>query len=621
MAARSFRSLPLTTALVALAALGGALAAGHARRPAPAARAAVATAASAPRIAPERAMALALNDLAPADGGYTLVHPRHTVRFDAGGVTFEPRRGPRWRWSLRGAHAAVPVERGGDVTFARDGFVERWRPGAHAIEQDFVIATPPAPGHDLVFEGDIACEGTFETHARGWTWRDAGGVVSLGQVKVTDANGRELAAHMDVTARSSRIVVANAELAHAAWPVTVDPEVGTNDFRISTMGPDGDITFDARQVAVAYNATNAEYLVVWEGDDDVPGGGDGQFEIYGQRVSAATGLPVGTNDFRISDMGTDGDPSADATAPAVAWNATNNEYLVVWAGDDSTGVTANGEAEIFGQRLAGATGLEVGTNDFRISDMGPNFDPAYDADEPAVAWNATNNEYLVVWEGDDNTFPLVNGESEIFGQRLAGATGLEVGTNDFRISDMGLDGVITAGAHTPAVSWASGAAQYLVVWSGDDGIAPLADDEYEIFGQRLTAATGAATGANDFRISDMGPDGVASYDAIDPAVGYGATDNEWLVAWSGDDTTPGLVEGEHEIFGQLVDAATGNALGTNDMRYSDMGPDGDPVYDAFRPAIAYDSATREFAITWEGDDKGGGLTSGEFEIFGQLVDA
>ncbi|MFN8588809.1 MAG: hypothetical protein U0704_13530 [Candidatus Eisenbacteria bacterium] len=110
MAARSFRSLPLTTALVALAALGGALAAGHARRPAPAARAAVATAASAPRIAPERAMALALNDLAPADGGYTLVHPRHTVRFDAGGVTFEPRRGragagacaarmPPFRWS------------------------------------------------------------------------------------------------------------------------------------------------------------------------------------------------------------------------------------------------------------------------------------------------------------------------------------------------------------------------------------------------------------------------------------------------------------------------------------------------------------------------------------------
>ena len=53
-------------------------------------------------------------------------------------------------------------------------------------------------------------------------------------------------------------------------------------------------------------------------------------------------------------MGTNGDTSNDATSPWWPGTMTNNEYLIVWAGDDSTGVTANGETEIFGQRLAGA---------------------------------------------------------------------------------------------------------------------------------------------------------------------------------------------------------------------------------------------------------------------------
>ena len=44
--------------------------------------------------------------------------------------------------------------------------------------------------------------------------------------------------------------------------------------------------------------------------------------------------------------------------------------------------------------------------------------PASPPSIPAVAYNSTNNEYLVVWAGDDNTAPLVDDEFEIFGQRL-----------------------------------------------------------------------------------------------------------------------------------------------------------------------------------------------------------
>ncbi len=37
------------------------------------------------------------------------------------------------------------------------------------------------------------------------------------------------------------------------------------------MGPDGDSTYDAQCPAVAYNSTNDEYLVVWEGNDNAGG--------------------------------------------------------------------------------------------------------------------------------------------------------------------------------------------------------------------------------------------------------------------------------------------------------------------------------------------------------------
>ena len=65
----------------------------------------------------------------------------------------------------------------------------------------------------------------------------------------------------------TRIVVDGAALARAAYPVTVDPEIGANDFRISDLGPDGDPSFDASSAAVTANGQGNEYLVVWSGDD------------------------------------------------------------------------------------------------------------------------------------------------------------------------------------------------------------------------------------------------------------------------------------------------------------------------------------------------------------------
>ena len=420
------------------------------------------------------------------------------------------------------------------VRYDRGGIIEKYIARAASIEQQFVIPKPlQFSQDDIIIEGRIESNGSFESHGPGWIWRTDDGVVSLGDVTVFDADGVIIPATMRVTSEETHIEIDGNALAAASYPVTIDPEIGTNDFRISDMGTDGDDAYDARDPAVAYNSTNNEYLVVWSGDDNTGSLVDGEDEIFGQRINAATGAEVGT-DFRISDMGPDGDVAYDAIKPAVAHNITNNEYLVVWQGDDNTGSLVDNENEIFGQRINAATGAEVGT-DFRISDMGPDGDDAYDARIPAVAYNSTNNEYLVVWQGDDNTGSLVDGEEEIFGQRINAATGAEVGT-DFRISDMGPDGDDRYNTTASAVAYNITNNEYLVVWHGDDNTGSLVDNEFEIYSQRINAATGAEVGT-DFRISDMGPDGDDAYDAFNPAVAYNSANAEYLVACGGVMTT------------------------------------------------------------------------------------
>ncbi|HUT42372.1 MAG TPA: hypothetical protein VM011_13650, partial [Gammaproteobacteria bacterium] len=498
---------------------------------------------TAPAISEQQAIDRALNRIEAGKQAITVTNPRHRAVFDHGGVRFTPRRGPAWHWQLtqlNGARQApVPPTRSASdaVDFARDGLIERYLIKASTIEQRFVLERPWPQGRDLVISGAIESKGTMEASGHGWVWRDASGVVTLGQVTVFDATGKVLPARMQVTDTRSTIQVAAADLAGATYPVTIDPEIGTNDFRISDMGPDGNTNFNASLPRVAFNAIANEYLVVWEGDDDTAPLVDEESEIFGQRINAATGARLGVN-FRISDMGPDGDINFDATHPDVAWNAMANEYLVVWEGDDNTPPLVDDENEIFGQRLDGATGAQIGVNDFRISDMGPDGNTGFFADNPVVAWNATDNEYLVVWTGDDNTAPLVDDEREVFGQRLNAATGAEIGT-DFRISDMGPDGDVNYAAYDPAVTWNATADEYLVVWSGDDDTAPLVNDENEIFGQRLTAA-GAEIGT-DFRISDMGPDGNTGFFAYNPDVAFNATADEYLVVWYGTDDTAPLV--------------------------------------------------------------------------------
>ena len=458
--------------------------------------------------------------------------------------------------------------------------------------------------------------------------------------------------------------------------LTLPSEQGANDWRVSHMGPDGDIAYSALGPAVAYDRIDDQYLAVWTGDDavadahdvygqriDAAGGtalggrftislsyggdnlynardvaltydddrnqylvvwagssasagmGAGEIEIWGQRVAGTDGALLG-DAVRISSMGADGDTSRAAFDPDVAYNGVDGEFFVVWHGDD----VADNVVEVYGQRLDAAGGALVGATGFVVSQMGTNpADAAFRGQHAAVAYDNINNNYLVVWEGDSDVAPLIDEAFEIFGQRLW-PDGTPLGTPGFRISAMGSDDDPDYDARRPALAFHSLAQEYLVVWAGeddrDDGAGPLADEEYEIYGQRLDAG-GNAVGKDDFRISAMGPDGNPVYKAFHPRVAFVPND-AYLVVWRGDDGPPSA-DDAFEVYAQMLEG-DGTATGPDDWRLSDMGnTDGSAAFGADHPALAIRGCRGNAMVLWQGDDETGTLVQDEIEVFGQAL--
>jgi Ca2+-binding RTX toxin-like protein len=328
-------------------------------------------------------------------------------------------------------------------------------------------------------------------------------------------------------------------------------------------------------------------------------GPSNEVEIFGQLVSA-NGTKLGP-ELRISTVGTDGDASSSPSNPTIAYNPSTNEYLVAWQAADLPTVN---EFEIFGQ-LVSANGAKLGS-ELRISSAGPDGDATREAVDPTIAYNSTANEYLVSWRADDFA---TDEEFEIFGQRLS-AAGAEVGPDDFRISSAGTDGDANRDAFNPTMVYNRAANEYLVSWQADD---LATDEEFEIFGQRLSAA-GAEVGPDDFRISSAGTDGDANRDASNPTIAYNSTANEYLVSWEADDLP---ADNEFEIFGQRL-SITGAEVGADDFRISSAGTDGDANRDVSSPTIAYNPSANEYLVSWQADDL---PTDSEFEIFGQPLSA
>lgn len=325
-------------------------------------------------------------------------------------------------------------------------------------------------------------------------------------------------------------------------------------------------------------------------------------------ASSALAEPTGSR-FRVSTMGADANALLDANAPSVAYSAIGGRYLVVWYGDNDA---ADG-FEIWG-RLYNPDGTPA-SDQTLISDTTP-AGTARNAFDPDVVANPTNDEFLVVWDSDDDVAARQDGEEEIYGRIVdsapdAASNDLTFISSQINVSNVGGSNEAIMDAFNPAAAVNSVTGEYFVVWNGDH--TPATDGNYEIWGQHLNANGVAIGGAalDDFRISTNG--NVSTFSVADPDVAFSAVSNEYLVVWEGDRTNTDA--GDYEIYGQRVMAGGGEIGG--DVRLSQMGDDSTVLFNAFAPAIAWDSARNEHMVVWWGDDNT--IGDSQFEIFGQRV--
>ena len=201
-----------------------------------------------------------------------------------------------------------------------------------------------------------------------------------------------------------------------------------------------------------------------------------------------------------------------------------------------------------------------------ISDM------ALDSKNPAVAYNSTRDQYLVVWYNDRP------GNDDIQAQRLD-KNGKPLGGKFF----------IAGGAdherRFPAVAYNSKSDQYLVVWEDfDTGIMWPSTG---IAGRRVSG-TGAMLDTTDIVIRSPGWN---LYDATNPAVEYAYHTNEYLVVWQ-ETSHPGTPS--KDILGQIIDL-NGTLQGGQILVSDDTG-NGD-----YRgaPDLAYDRINGRFLVVFE----------------------
>jgi hypothetical protein len=160
---------------------------------------------------------------------------------------------------------------------------------------------------------------------------------------------------------------------------------------------------DNIQPRTAYNPLRDEYLVVWT---NIRAGGAAK-DIYARRLKGdGTLSPV----FAIAAV-----PSSHNYDPDVVYNPLQDEYLVVWTYDKSPT-----DSDIWARRVPwnGAELDQPQYQKFQISRPG---DTAGEQLNPAVTFNISSNEYLVVYE---NAFGTL---SDIDAVRIQAGDGVQVG--------------------------------------------------------------------------------------------------------------------------------------------------------------------------------------------------
>ena len=330
--------------------------------------------------------------------------------------------------------------------------------------------------------------------------------------------------------------------------LTISPPVYGSEFLVRTVEE------DQVNPAIDYNSSSDEFLVVWE---DYVWQSIGTLGIAAQRIGV-NGSLIGESFAVVGEWLT----SRPFKNPDIAYNPTAHEYLLVW----EYGLSSD-DHHIYAMRLS-STGTAIGSNHIHIADT------AKFESNPKVAFNPTDNEYLIVWE-HRNIDSITTGsgtidiiQNDIHGQRLS-STGSLLG-GPILIATTSLD------QSAPAVAFGSSNGNYLVVWQDTQ-----ATGETDIYGQKI-GRTGALAGGK-IAVSTY------VYNQIKPSLAYNNKTNEFLVVW---EDHQGDWGDERDIYAQRI-TGTGTLQGAN-FAVSWEGED-------FRlsPDVAYNSHANEYLVAWE----------------------
>jgi hypothetical protein len=236
---------------------------------------------------------------------------------------------------------------------------------------------------------------------------------------------------------------------------------------------------------VAYDNVNELFLVVWE---HYPGVGS-DTDIYGIRVKVVDeyGTVTGSANFTVNCD--DESMYGDQSNPAIVYDSVNGDFLVVWEDDRNSGTTGT---DIYGQSVAGCDPITGPPCAPRCSKIGSEeldkviSNSSYAQENPSIAYDNTEQEFLVVWEDFDvhsdvgqTNFPW------ILGQYLD-ASGNAIYGGNFPVSDVprvgGVPPEFDSRQHHPLVSYDSEHGKFLVVWDDDRNFGSTGTD---IYGQRV----------------------------------------------------------------------------------------------------------------------------------------
>jgi hypothetical protein len=329
---------------------------------------------------------------------------------------------------------------------------------------------------------------------------------------------------------------------------------------------------DNGEPVVAYNSVRDEYLVVWEDYYAT------EIGIYG-RLVGSDGQLLGSR-FAIAHWST-----YTSTQPAVAYSPVHDRYLVVYTSDSKPSLPPYHDYELTAQ-IVNSDGT-----------LGQAFLVDGYVDEqpwrPAVAFNGTLGEFLVVWEIEHGPYGTPGLRSDIYASRVYSDASPSWQVTARRCVVTGDPGGGGDGRNRvePDVAYDATLNRFLIAYTREGG-----PDE-DILGKVAAANLDGVFASSEITIC------AEVYNQS--AVAVAASPHEYLVVWQNEDSSGGL-----DVYGRRLEGSVSPPV------VSDPGFVINHFFSAssFAPEVAF-GRTYGYMVAFQTDD--GGFW--EDDVYGNYV--